>query len=186
MGQHVRPPPPTPPRTTRAQVHARLPTVVLNPAGGLPLGGHLDFPLQYSSSVVVGALVTQQELASSLLARVKNAIVSEVGRRVLVPWLRSAGAGDAMEACAAGDTAAAAAGGGGEPRACTMELAAALRDRGGAALLRRSLLIMGGFFPMEMPLALPPTIKLVGPLLPRPGKVTTFKCACSRGTWGPV
>jgi hypothetical protein len=39
-----------------------------------------------------------------------------------------------------------------------------------AQLTRASLLILPTFFPMELPMLLPPTIKFVGPLLPRPGK----------------
>lgn len=56
-----------------------------------------------------------------------------------------------MEACARSA---------GPGAACSLELAAALRDHGGVTLMRKSLQIMGasGFFPMEMPLLLPPTI----------------------------
>jgi hypothetical protein len=115
-----------------------------------------------------GSELSQVELTSSLLARVKNFVMAELTDRVLVPILIADTArvvAECATARGAGVTATSAESG------CTHALAEALAKDNAMDYIRRSVFVLPTYFPFEIPVALPPTIKVVGPLLPKAGEV---------------
>lgn len=114
------------------------------------------------------------ELTTSLLARVKNFLMAELTDRVLVPTL-IADTARVMAECATARSASLlvtrSATSAQAESGCTHALAEALAKDNAMDYIRRSVLVLPSFFPFEIPVALPPTIKFVGPLLPKAGEV---------------